>query len=41
MLCLSSSLIFFLVDVNMTLSALKIEMESHDKKRVIIETKGY
>lgn|GEM_PF-53608 len=41
MLCLSFSLIFFLADVNMTLSALKIEMESHDKKRVIIETKGY
>ncbi|MGB7511521.1 MAG: DUF2721 domain-containing protein [Pelodictyon phaeoclathratiforme] len=41
MLCLSFSLIFFLVDVNMTLSALKIEMESHDKKRLIIETKGY
>jgi len=41
MLCLSFSLLFFFADVNMTLSALKIEMESHDKKRLIIETKGY
>ncbi|MEI7695196.1 MAG: DUF2721 domain-containing protein [Chlorobium sp.] len=40
MLCLSSSLLFFFFDVNMTLSALKIEMESHDKKRLIIETMG-
>jgi len=41
MLCLSFSLLFFFIDVNMTLSAFKIEMESHDKKRLIIETKGY
>lgn len=41
MLCLSGSLIFFFIDVNLTLSALKIEMESHDKKRVILEMKGY
>ena len=41
MLCLSCSLLFFFIDVNMTLSAFKIEMESHDKKRLIIETKGY
>jgi hypothetical protein len=41
MLCLSLSLLFFFIDVNMTLSAFKIEMESHDKKRLIIETKGY
>jgi hypothetical protein len=38
MLCLSVSLLFFFFDVNMTLSALKIEIESHDKKRIIIET---
>jgi len=41
MLSLSSSLLFFFIEVNMTLSALKIEMESHDKKRLIIETMGY
>ncbi|MEI8033317.1 MAG: DUF2721 domain-containing protein [Chlorobiaceae bacterium] len=40
MLCLSTSLIFFVFDVNLTLHALKIERESHDRKRVIIETKG-
>ncbi len=41
MLSLSFSLLFFLFDINMTLAALKIEMESHDKKRLIIETKRY
>ncbi|MCX6179309.1 MAG: DUF2721 domain-containing protein [Chlorobiales bacterium] len=41
MLCLSSSLLFFFLDVNMNLSAFRIEMESHDKKRLILETKGY
>ncbi|MEI6758221.1 MAG: DUF2721 domain-containing protein [Chlorobium sp.] len=40
MLCLSGSLIFFFIDVNMTLAALKIEKESHQKKILIIE-KGY
>jgi len=40
MLGLSSSLLFFFFDVNLTLSALKIEMASHDKKRLIIETTG-
>jgi hypothetical protein len=29
MLCLSSALIFFVLDVNLTLAALKIEMRSH------------
>jgi hypothetical protein len=40
MFCLSLSLLFFFFDVNLTLSALKIEMASHDKKRIIIETTG-
>ncbi|NTU52187.1 MAG: DUF2721 domain-containing protein [Chlorobiaceae bacterium] len=31
MLCLISSLIFFLLDVNITLSALRIELEGHRK----------
>ncbi|MCF8383513.1 MAG: DUF2721 domain-containing protein [Chlorobium sp.] len=39
MLCLSFSLVFFLFDVNLTLAALKIERESHNRKRVIMETK--
>jgi len=41
MLCLSCSLLFFFLDVNMNLAAFRIEMESHDKKRLILETKGY
>jgi len=41
MLCLSSALLFFFLDVNMNLAAFRIEMESHDKKRLILETKGY
>jgi multidrug efflux pump subunit AcrB len=31
MLCLISALIFFLLDVNLTLSALRIELEGHKK----------
>ena len=41
MLCLSCSLLFFFLDVNMNLAAFRIEMESHDKKRLILERKGY
>ena len=41
MLCFSCSLLFFFLDVNMNLAAFRIEMESHDKKRLILETKGY
>jgi len=41
MLSLSAALVFFFLEVNITLSALKIEMESHDKKRLIIESMGY
>ena len=41
MLCLSSALLFFFLDVNKNLAAFRIEMESHDKKRLILETKGY
>ena len=41
MLCLSSALLFFFLDVNMNLAAFRIEMESHDKKRLILETKGF
>ena len=41
MLCLSCSLLFFFLDVNMNLAAFRIEMDSHDKKRLILETKGY
>jgi hypothetical protein len=39
MFSLSCSLVFFLFDVNLTLAALKIERESHNRKRVILETK--
>ena len=41
MLCLSTSLLFFFMDVNMNLAAFRIEMESHDKKRLILEKQGY
>ena len=41
MLCLSTSLLFFFLDVNMNLAAFRIEMDSHDKKRLILEKKGY
>lgn len=39
MFSLSCSLVFFLFDVNLTLAALKIERESHNRKRVIMETR--
>ncbi|AOS84086.1 hypothetical protein BIU88_08020 [Chlorobaculum limnaeum] len=32
MLCLIAALVFFLLDVNITLSALRIELEGHKKK---------
>ncbi len=32
MLCLIAALVFFLLDVNLTLSALRIELEGHRKK---------
>uniref|UniRef100_Q3ARJ6 DUF2721 domain-containing protein n=1 Tax=Chlorobium chlorochromatii (strain CaD3) TaxID=340177 RepID=Q3ARJ6_CHLCH len=38
MLCLSCSLLFFFLEVNMTLSALKIEMEHYDKKHQLMES---
>jgi len=37
MFSLSFSLVFFLFDVNLTLAALKIERESHSRKRLIME----
>jgi hypothetical protein len=33
MICLISSLVFFLFDINLTLSALRIELEGHRKRR--------
>jgi len=39
MLSLSFSLVFFLFDVNLTLAALRIERESHNRKKVILETR--
>lgn len=39
MCCLSASLIFFFVDINLSLEAFRIEMESHDRKRLIMETR--
>jgi hypothetical protein len=32
MICLISSLVFFLLDINLTLSALRIELEGHRKR---------
>jgi hypothetical protein len=41
MLCLSGALIFFFADVNMTLEAFRIELDSHDRKKLILETRDF
>ncbi|NTW55858.1 MAG: DUF2721 domain-containing protein [Chlorobiaceae bacterium] len=37
MFCLSGTLVFFFADINLSLEAFRIEMESHDRKKLIME----